>query len=117
MKNETKQISPIKNALEYLYGLVSNARGCCVVKQNQGSVTGFTFRNLDWTKLDVSKVNAMLPDSWQSMHKVGKDLNPMSTEVGKNGKPLESTYLYIGLNQQKVVTLDDILASANDIAD
>ena len=109
MKNE------ITKVLKYLYGLVLNARGCCVVKKNQGSVTGFTFRNLDWSKLDVAKVNGMLPDSWQSGHKIGKDVNPMSVETGKNNKPLESSYLYIGLNNQPDMSLDDILANIDDI--
>lgn len=107
----------ITNVLTYLYSLVNNTRGCCVVKQTSGVVTGFTFRNLDWAKLDIAKVNQMLPDSWQTGHKVGKDVNPMSTEVGKDSKPLESTYVYIGKNQQKALTLDEILENASKIAD
>ena len=57
----------------------------------------------------------MLPDSWQSGHKIGKDVNPMSVETGKNNKPLESSYLYIGLNNQPDMSLDDILANIDDI--
>tara|TARA_Y100000310_G_C20189548_1_gene581861 strand:+ start:223 stop:558 length:336 start_codon:yes stop_codon:yes gene_type:complete len=107
----------IKETLTFLYTLVTNERGCCVIKTDKDNKAyGYVFRNLDWGKLDISVVSNMLPDSWQCSFGEGLDVNPRTIDTNAKGQPLATSYLYVGKDNRDKQSLKDILAIDIDVS-
>ena len=101
----------IKECITYVYGLVTQLKGCCSIKKNSDNkVYGYTFRNLDWNSFDLSKVNKLLANTgWQCTFGEGLDINPITTATNKFNAPLETSYVYIGKDMRKDVALDSLI--------
>ena len=105
----------IKEAIVYLHSLLVNTRDCNI-KSKDNKVYGYTFRNLKWDNLKLSKVSDLLAStSWNVTFREGSDINPRTKHTDKTGNVLENTFLYMGKDFRDEKSVEDLTKVELDI--